>query len=458
MRKILTALIILNCKLIFAQELTLKDLKIEEFYKIEETKNNSINNHIQKVETFPNEDINIDFSNIKDFDFLKKISKEKRIVMLGETHYSKNISYLRNKIFFALNTFDYYPLIIIENSYSITEFSNYYIHIKNDDEAKVFLEKELSKFLYTEQDLTFLNQLRSWNKKSEKQLSIGGSDLEFTYDNILEKLIKPYFYKLKNVNKNKIDTVINLGKEQSNDFFIQVKPFLKLAQEQNLVGGYPFITSNYINNVITNFSSTNNAFRYSFDYYRQKSIIRNLTDKNVFGKVFKNSKVLIHGGGEHMRNHFIYPDDANFFSEGSYLNNDFKFTKNKTYSIMLECLAYSYGEMKDRSINDCVPQGSQYISMIKTFQKGFDKGLINDRNPYYMYEKRNEFLKYSSQYYYKNQSFSLTNEQWEILKKPDNQFDDLTKRFIKAKDHNFKDYDKYIIIPASEIVSARLKK
>ena len=35
--------------------------------------------------------------------------------------------------------------------------------------------------------------------------------------------------------------------------------------------------------------------------------------------------------------------------------------------------------------------------------------------------------------------------------------DNVTKDFIVSKDKNFKDYDKYIIIPASEMVTARLK-
>lgn len=458
MRKILIIILLLTCKTLFAQELTLKDLKIEDFFALEETENNVIKNSIDNIETFSNEDINVDFTNIEDLAFLSKISKENKIVMVGETHYSKNITNLRNRIFFALNTFDYYPLIIIENSYSITEYSNYFIHIKNDDDAKKFLENELSNFLYTEDDLLFLNQLRTWNNKNIKQLSIGGSDLEFTYENILEKILKPYFYKLKNIDKTKIDAIINLGKNQSNDFFTQITPFLKESKEENIIGNYPFINPQYISNIITNFSSTNNAFRYSFEYYRQNSIIRNLTDNSFFGKTLKDKKVMIHGGGEHMKSHFIYPENANFFSEASYLNNDYKLTKNKTYSIMLECLAYSYGEMKNRKLKDCISQGSQYNSMIKTFQKGFEKGIINEQKPYFIYENRNEVSKFYSQYYYKNQSISISTENWEKIKKLNFENDDLTKEFIKSKDENFRDYDKYIIIPASEIVSARIKK
>jgi hypothetical protein len=458
MKKISIIILLLACKTLFGQELTLKDLNVEEFYSIEEAEDNIIKNSINNIETFSNEDINSDFSNIKDLTFLKNISKEKKIVMLGETHYSKNISSLRNRIFFALNSFDYYPLIIIENSYSITEYSNYYIHIKDENEAKYFLENELSNFMYTDDELVFLNQLRSWNNKSEKQLSIGGSELEFSYSNVLEKILKPYFYKLKNVDKTQIDKIIELGKNQKNEFFIEIIPYLEQSKAENIIGNYSFINQQYISNIITNFNSTNNAFRYSFEYYRQKSILRNLTDDSFFGKILKEKKVMLHGGGEHMKSHFIYPENANFFSEGSYLNNDYKLTKNKTYSIMLECLAYSYGEMKNRKLKDCITQGNQYNSMVKTFQKGFEKGIINEQKPYFLYENRNEILKFYSQYYYKNQSISINNENWEQIKKLDFGNDNLTKEFIETKNDNFKDYDKYIIIPASEIVIAKIKK
>ncbi|MEH6763045.1 MAG: hypothetical protein V7655_00975 [Aequorivita antarctica] len=459
MKNILIILAIVFCNILWTQNLNFKDLKIEEFYTIEETKNGTIKN-IGEIETFLDKEVNADFSNINDLNFLKNISKENKIVMIGETHYSQSISNFRNRIFFALNTYDYYPLIIVENSYSITEYSNYYIHIKNDELANSFLQNELSNFLYTEDDLIFLNKLREWNKNNPiKQLSIGGSDLEFTYENIMGKILKPYFYKLTNVDKAKIDEVIELGKKQSNDFFIEIKPYLSKAKDENLTGDYPFITPQYISNIITNYSSTNNAFRYSFGYYRQNSIIRNITDDSFFGNILKNYKILIYGGGEHMKNHFNYPDNANFFSEGSYFNNDYELTKNKTYSIMLDCLAYSYGEMKNRNLEDCVPQGNQYNSMIKIFQKGFENELITEQKPYFIYEKKNEILKFISQFYYKNELLSLTKDQWNRIKSLNYQKDDETiNSFIKLKDKNFDNYDKYIFVPASEIVTARLKK
>lgn len=458
MKTIQTIFLILSFGIISAQNLTLKDLEIESFYTEKETQNGLIKG-LDKIETFSNNDINLDFSNIYDLNFLQEIPKDNKMIMIGETHYAKNISHLKNRIFFGLNSMDYYPIIIVENPYSIGEYYNYYAHLIDDEEAKKFLEIELSKLLYVEDDLSFIENLRQWNKKNKnKQLSIGGDDLEFTYNKIVDEVLRPYFHKLKEVNKEDIDKIINLGMKQENYFFVKIQPYLSQAKNQNLIGKYPFITPQYIENVIKNFSSTNNAFRYSFDYYRQHAIIRNISDVNFHGKFLKESKTVIYGGGRHMKTHFTYPDNANFLGEGSYFNYNYNSTKGKTYSIMLDCLSYSYGQMSNRKIKNCVRQGSQYTQIINIFEKGVKNNLIDENKPYFLYETKNEILKFISQFYFQHKSISFSKQQWEKIKNFDYKDDKKTERFIETKDKYFKDYDKYIIVPASEITTARLKK
>ncbi len=443
--------------LTFAQELTLKDLRITPFYTEKETQTNFIS-ELGQIQVYLNEDVNSDFSNFSDLDFLRKIPNDNKMVMIGEAHYSKSISYLRNRIFFALNSFDYYPLIIIEYPYSTTEFYNYYVHLKNDNEAKDFLDNELSDFIYTEEDLSFLENLRRWNKNNSKELNIGGNDLEFGYNVIIDKILRPYFHKLKNVEKTTIDTIIDIGINQGNDFFVRIKPYLHQAKQENLIGKYPFITPQYIENVITNFSSTNNAFRYSFDYYRQQAIIRNISDDKFYGKFLKNHKIVTYGGSTHMKNHFVFPNNANFLSEGSYFNHNFDVTKNKTYSINIDCFSYSYGEMVNRKLSDCLRQGNQYSKMIKIFQKGFENNLIKKEQPYFFYEGKNRILRFISQFYYQNKLISFSKKQWDKITNSYSKSDNNEKLFIDSKKENFTHYDKYIIVPASEIVTARLKR
>lgn len=53
---------------------------------------------------------------------------------------------------------------------------------------------------------------------------------------------------------------------------------LETAKEKGLRGEYPFITPQFIQNVLLNLQSTYWAYEFEFNTYRQKAIIRNLTD------------------------------------------------------------------------------------------------------------------------------------------------------------------------------------
>jgi hypothetical protein len=453
----ITTLLLLPLGLL-AQALTLKDLKIDPFFSCQEATTSLFTNQLANVELFSTSDISQGFATDDDWLFLQPIAKQKKVVLMGETHYSKEVHHLRNRAFFALNTFDYYPLLLTETAYSLAEFYNYYVHISSDAEASAFLDKELASLLYTEEDLELLNHMRAWNKAHpDKPLSIGGTDLEFAYEQVLDRIVKPYLNKVNGVSANTIDSVMSLGQKQRNEFFVLVKPILDQAKKQHTIGDYPFITARYITNVLTNFSSTNNAFRYSFDFYRQKAIVRNITSTAFYGDYIQKHKVMLHGGGEHMKTLFSYPDGGNFLSEGSYLNQDYALTKNKTYSIMVESMAYALGDMKNRKIKDCVPQGNQYNTTLDKLQRGFEQGIVSDSLPYYVYERRNELLKFLSRYYYQKQAVSIGLSDWKRVSSMPTAYDEATAAFMKAKADRFTNYDKYIIVPGSSLTRARLK-
>jgi hypothetical protein len=75
---------------------------------------------------------------------LKGIGKENRAVLGGVDHFNKYIQNLRNRILFALNTYDYFPVIIFERPFTYTAFVNHYLHLEDDDEAEIFYEKNLN--------------------------------------------------------------------------------------------------------------------------------------------------------------------------------------------------------------------------------------------------------------------------------------------------------------------------
>jgi len=59
-----------------------------------------------RVSPLQTDDINPEFSNIDDLSWLQPLVRDCRVVLLGETHYFQYIHHLRNRLLFALNTFD----------------------------------------------------------------------------------------------------------------------------------------------------------------------------------------------------------------------------------------------------------------------------------------------------------------------------------------------------------------
>ena len=442
----------------FSQNKSLADFEISEIYSKEEAKENVYNHLDINVETVSLKDIESDFANINDLEWLKPISKQYKVVLLGESHYSRNISNLKNRIIFALNEFDYFPLVITEQPYSLTPFINHYLQINSEKEANTFFRKELSNMITTKEDSIFIEHIKHWNAQNpNKKIQVGCRDLEWSWVGMCEHILKPYFYKLQNADKLEIDRLIELGKKRSNQFFTEIQPFLIKAEKQNLKGTYSFIDYRYIQNVIDNFSATNNALRYSFDYYRQTALIDKIENENYFGDYLKNQKVIIHGGGEHMKSRFCYPNGGNFLSEGSYLNFDYNFTKNKVFSIMLDGLSFSLGEMKDVNIKDCISPGMQYKSILRRMQNAYKAKVLQSDKNYFLFGERNDFEKFiiSKSYEYQEKGIIIPEKEWSKITEYSKELNDEKRKTIESENEDRIDYDINIYIPYSPIMVAR---
>lgn len=455
-KKIILLMPFLFSIMLSAQESTRNRTGLEPFYSYAEASESTFANNLSKNESFSDDDINSSFSNIEDLTFLKEVAIKNKIILMGETHYATNIYNLRNRILFAINTYDYYPLIIIEQPYSLVEYFNYYIHIENDGKADLFLKNELSPLIPTEEDIVLLKHLRKWNRlRKDKPLSIGGTDLEFAYQTTINNILIPYFYKIGRISKEQIDEIKTAGNDLNEGFFTLTEELLKQARNENVTGKYSFITIQYICNIIRNLHDTYDALNGNFDYSRQHSIIRKLTNDDYFGKIVKEQKVMLHGGGEHMKSRFELPAHSDFYSEGIYLNHTLPETKGKVYSIMAESFAYTYGDMKNRKLENCIRQGRQYRDMIGKFENA--KEEINNAIPYILYGKKNDFLKQISIYYYHNHSVSFTDSQICKIYERNLSHDDTTNAFIHKLTQTMRWYDKYIFILASKTATARLK-
>ena len=458
LRKIIILSLLFSSNVTFSQTKSLADFEISEIYSKEEAKENVFENLDINIKTVSLNDIDSEFTNFNDLEWLRHISEKNKVVLLGETHYSKNIANLKNRIIFALNEFDYFPLIIIELQYSLTPFLNHYIQLKHEKEANTFFRDELSKMISTKEDSIFIEHIRHWNVQNpNKRIQLGCIDLEWSYYEMCENILKPYFYKLKNIDKLKIDRVIELGKKRSNQFFNEIKPFLIEAKKQNLKGIYSFIDYRYIQNVIDNFSATYNSLAYNFSYYRQKSIINKIENDNYFGDYFKNQKVIMYGGGDHMKSKFCYPNGGNFLSEGSYLNFDYNITKDKVCSIMLSGLSFSLGEMKDVNLNDCLSPGMVYKSILKRMQNAYKAKVLQSDKNYFLFGLRTDFEKFiiSKSYEYQTTGIIIPEKEWSKITDYSTELNAEKRETIESENEERIAFDVYIYVPYSPITIAR---
>ncbi len=401
------------------------------------------------------EDINSDFSNVKDLAWLQKIAREKKVIFLGELHYSTFVHNFCNRALFAINEADYYPLLIIEQQYSLTPYVNYFLSQTDDAKANEFFKNNLSEQVNTVDDSLLYQDIRRWNKTHiDKPIQVGFIDMEWNRKATLNNILKPYFTKLV-TDQTKLDSLFNLGLTEG--FMHGIKPLLDNALEGKLVGDFPFITSEYIQNVINNLQTTLDC---KTDYMatRQKGIIHNLTDEHVFGKYLKSSKVLFHGGGYHMATHVKDSAGYNFLREGSYFTYDFPETKGKTYSIMLEWIALQLGDMSKIDPRKGF-MGQEYKKLITRMKDAYNAGLLKADKPYFTFSSRDEFadLIIHQEYLNDHSALLLNSFNWgDMLKKADGHKDILD--LINSKKAEIGLYDSYIMVPYSTIETMRTSR
>ncbi|MCK4420696.1 hypothetical protein KAW48_02775 [candidate division WOR-3 bacterium] len=426
--------------------------------EIDELKDCKFQKDWLQVESLSREDVDTAFSNFCDLNWLKPIAQKNKVFLFGENHYYQTTHHLRNRILFALNTFDRYPLLIIEQQYSLSGFWNYYISLTDDNEAENFYQNVIYNLVGTEEMHELLGHLQRWNRRyPDRRIHIGATDVEHDYISTLRRVIIPYFQLLDPSFRVDLERITILDLK---DLLQDLEKRLQKAKSQNLVGAYPFLTPQYIECVIENLRSFYLCRQYDFNYYRQHAMVRNLTDPRFFGKFLTEEKVMIHGGSYHTPTHFPYPEGGNFLREGSYLSFDFEPTKGKTYSVYIKGLAYQIGSMADINLDSCLHHGSSYRRTIKKFQRAYKEGLVSPESYYLFNWEIDDYDKLIFAKAYANGHLPLLVKKikWnKTLEKSEEISRDFyeTMRWIKD---NYDRYDAFIIIPRSPITHVKRKR
>ena len=338
-------------------------LKILPYPSQEEVSKSLFSSEGFRVSPLETDDINQEFSNIDDLAWLQPLVKECRVVLIGETHYFRHIHHLRNRFVFALNTFDRYPSVMLERQYALTPFLDYYVALP-DREAGEFERANRELFLngFTV-DFQFLQHVRRWNAAHpEKRIRVGCYDIEHDACLTVHQILRPYFTDAKETleaNGQTVDPNVPAAlssvarifearcqnsSDDLKDALRPIKAVLGMAKEANVVGRYPFLTADFIEQVIVNLESTHAAYTaYSkdFDQHRQQAMIRNLTDPHYLGTAFASGKVLLHAGAGHTATRIPWSEGEAVPWEGSYLAHVFEPTKGRTYSLFVSGFAFS---------------------------------------------------------------------------------------------------------------------
>jgi hypothetical protein len=411
-----------------------------------------------QVEALSPDDIDSTFSNLHDLAWLKPIAQDNKAILLGENHYYQVIHNLCTRILFALNTFDEYPLLVVEQQYSISGFLDYYVGLSDDGEARDFYEDVIYDFVGTEEAYQLLEHLRRWNRMfPEKRIHIGCHDVEHDHESTLQRIIVPYFQLMDSLFTIDLEMMITLDQT---DLLNDLRNRLKDARTRNLIGAYPFLTPQYMECVIENLESLFHCHRYDFYSYRQRAMVRNLTDPRFLGSYLTNGKIVLWAGGYHTPTHFPYPDDRNFYKEGSYLSFDFEPTKGKTWSLRLNGFAYSAGEMAEVNLGECLHTGHSYQRNVRQFQKAYKQGLVSPEEYYLFDEELDDFdkLVFNAAYSHDHCPMLAIKMDWESIMNATSEHSPRLSNMARRIQDEYIRHDAHVYVPQSPITRAKPRR
>jgi hypothetical protein len=421
-----------------------------------ELSNNLFADSLIRSAAISSADVNETFSNNRDLQWLNEIGRRNKVILLGEEHYHQYVSNIRNRILFYLNTVDRYPIVIMEAQYSYTEYFNYYLDLADDAAARKYFSDVLHAMVINEDTRDLLDHLRAWNMAyPSKKIAVGFSDIEHDYRTTIKKILLPYF---KKINRNLDIDTRDLSMKELGVLMPKLQALLAIAKRTAVVGDYPFLTPQYIGSIIENLESTYKAYSYEFTYYRQKAIIRHLTEGKYFGEYLQNGKVLLYGGNYHMTTHYRYPDRANFFREGSYLSEEYAPTFGKVYSIDVHSFSRSLGTMAGVDVDSTLHQSDNYVMLVRHWQEAFNARLITENDVLFDFRMNDlHRLILRASHACGDQPVVITSIDWMSILKIAAAADPVLSADLENWAEDYGRYDAHIFIPQSPFIVARNK-
>ncbi len=283
-----------------------------------------------------------------------------RVLFFGETHWSSGVNRLFNSITLHLLRTGRLRAVFLELNYSFSGFYDHYISEPDEARAREFFESELHPLVASGSTRELLEILRAWNlAHPDDQARIGCLDMEWNPQNVIQRIIHPYFRRL--------DTSFTFSPKDPGSRQ-RLEQLLKKAKQQELVGEYPFLNAQYMATVVANLFDTLDLN--TFDVDRQRGIIRNMTE--FHGALLEEDLTLFKGGGWHAVKY--KPSDEPYYRDAAYLHEVYPRTKGKVVSLYARGLGIRFGEIAELNLNQRFLSATAYNYYLRDFQSAWAAG------------------------------------------------------------------------------------
>jgi hypothetical protein len=330
------------------------------------------------------------FNEKSDLSWLKSNMSGKKVLFIGETHWSVEVPQVRNRILFDLARELPVKGILLELPFSVSAFYQHYINLADDKAAHKFLSSTLNIMVSEEATMEFLEMLRIWNRENpSSQLSIGTIDMEWNSLARFKTVFAPIFSEYaKNGALENFYAAIQEGNNQKllnilHELYQKISPKGKVFKPEKYggVSVSAFWVKNLIKNYIDTMKISNGA---SFNQTRQQAIVRNITDPGIFGQWFKQGKVIIHGGAWHgMKTPPQNKKEA--WLDAAYLEHVFPETKGQVCNLYIGVIGHSFARVRDVTFDKFIPVADLLKGLIQDFNFSLKDGSANINSFYSLF-------------------------------------------------------------------------
>jgi len=296
-----------------------------------------------------------------------------RVLFFGESHWNAGVNRLFLRLVERLLEKGELRAVFLEVNYSFTGFYDHYVTEPDDVRAREFLARRLHPLVSSPSTLELLELLRVWNREhADRPVHVACLDMEWGYSEVAQNILQPYFERV----QKGVEVRVELAEDRD-----RLPALLAKAKERKVVGEYPFLTPEYIENVLTNLDDTIRIEDFNVD--RQRGILRNVTELNA--ELLNQGLVLFKGGGWHSIKRKL--EGESFYRDAAYLNEVYPSTKGQVVTLYAQGLGYSFAELADLDLARRMPSATNYNDFVEDFQRSLANGSA-ERDAYYLLDGR----------------------------------------------------------------------